>query len=94
MLAKSMSRLKIPSDFIQIIQNILTNRTCQIITPHGTTNPIPILDGIPQEETISSIWWTIFYDPLLTKLSNQKNKPYNLTNNLAYMDDLNIISKN
>ena len=94
MLTKSMARLKIPPDFIQLTQNILTNRSCQIITPHGTTNPISILDGIPQGETISPLWWTIFYDPLLTKLSKQKNKPYNLTNNLAYMDDLNLISKN
>jgi exonuclease III len=94
MLSKSMKRLKIPLDFIEISQNILTNRTCQILTPHGPTNPISIQDGIPQGETISPLWWIIFYDPLLTKLSNQKNKPHNLTNNLAYMDDLNILSTN
>ena len=92
MLSKSMERLKIPSDFIHLTQDILTNRSCQILTPHGPTNHIPIQDGIPQGETISPLWWIIFYDPLLTKLNKQKNKPYNLSNNLAYMDDLNLIS--
>ena len=94
MLTKSMLRLKIPSDFIQITQNILTNHSCQVIIPHRPTDSISILDGIPQGETISPLWWTIFYDPLLNKLSNQKNKPYNLTNNLTFMDNLNLISKN
>ena len=89
-----MSRLKIPSDFIHLTQNILTNCSCQVITPYGPTNPIPILDGITQGETISLLWWTIFYDPLLTKLSNQKDKSDNLINNLAFMDDLNLIFKN
>jgi hypothetical protein len=89
-----MERLKIPIDFISITQEILTNRSCQIITPHGPTNPIPILDGIPQGETISPLWWIIFYDPLLTKLSKYKKKPLNLINNLAFMDDLNILSTN
>ena len=89
-----MSWLKIPPVFIQLTQNILTNWSCHIITPYGPTNSISILDGIPQDETISPLWWTIFYDPLLTKLSNQKNRPYNLANNLAFMDDLNLIAKN
>jgi hypothetical protein len=62
--------------------------------PHGPTNPIPILDGIPQGETMFSLWWIIFYDPLLTKLSKYKKKPLNLINNLAFMDDLNILSTN
>jgi hypothetical protein len=55
MLTKSMSRLKIPSDFIHLTQNILTNRSCQIITPYGPTNQIPILDNITQGETISPL---------------------------------------
>ena len=55
MLTKSMLHLKIPPDFIQITQNILINHSCQVITSHGPTNSIPILDGIPQDETISPL---------------------------------------
>src|SRR5271163_2264292 len=55
MLSKSMHCLKIPNEFITLTQNILTNRSCQIITPHRPTNQISILDGIPQGETISPL---------------------------------------
>src|SRR5271170_4294232 len=88
-----MSRLKIPKNFINIIQNLLTYRTCKIITSHGNTNPIPIIKGISQGETISPLLWTIFYDPLLTKLNQTSKKTLNLINNLAFMDDLNLLSQ-
>src|SRR5271154_5883629 len=89
-----MSRLKIPQNFINIIQDLLTNRTCKIITSQGLTNSIPIIKGIPQGETISPLLWTIFYDPLLTKLNQNKKKVHNLFNNLAFMDNLNLLSHN
>src|SRR5271154_4817850 len=89
-----MSRLKIPKNFINIIQDPLTNRTCKTITSHGLTNSIPIIKGIPQGETISPLLWTIFYDPLLSKLNQSKRKVHNLFNNLAFMNDLNLLSHN
>jgi hypothetical protein len=94
MLLKSMSRIKIPKDFLDLTENILTDRSCQIITPYGLTDHIPISQGIPQGETISPLWWVIFYDPLLTKLHQSHDKPYNLINNLAFMDDINLLSPN
>ena len=94
MLLKSMSRLKIPKDFLDLTENILTDRSCQVITSHGLTDYIPISQGIPQGETISPLWWVIFYDPLLTKLQQSHDKPHNLINNLAFMDDINLISPN
>ena len=87
-----MSRIKILQDFIDLTEDILINRTCQIITTYGLTDPIPISQGVPQGETISPLWWTIFYDPLLTKLHQSYDKPFNLINNLAYMDDINLLS--
>ena len=65
----AMKRLKIPNTFIKLILNILINREYKIITTYGLTDNIPIIKGIPQGETISSLLWTIFYDPLLTKLN-------------------------
>src|SRR4051812_23131209 len=44
-------------------------------------------DGIDQGETLSPLWWRIFYDPLLSKLNSTEkgykmkvNKPINTKN--------------
>ncbi len=52
MLQKAMLRLKIPSHFITFITNLFTNRTNQIFTYHGTTDPYNVLVGIDQGEVI------------------------------------------
>ena len=91
MLKKSMERIKIPKPFIDISLNILQDRSCQTITDHGPTNTINIKEGIDQGEPLSPLWWIIFYDPLisrLTTMSNKKQKSYTM----AYIDDLNLIS--
>ena len=89
-----MKRLKIPNTFIKIITDILTNKKCKIITTHSLTNNIPINKDIPQGETIFPLLWMIFYDPLLTKLNQTPKKVNNLINNLAFMNDLNLLSAN
>ena len=88
-----MKRIKLPSKFINITNNILLNRSCQVINEHGLTNKIKINDGIDQGETPSPLWWIIFYDPLISSLSKQ-NKNHSFINTLAYMDDLNLLAKN
>ncbi len=45
-LQKAMLRLNIPSPFITFITNLFTNRTNQIFTYYGTTDPYNILVGI------------------------------------------------
>ncbi|CAG8618585.1 3866_t:CDS:2, partial [Dentiscutata heterogama] len=90
MLKKSMHRLHIPETFITLSGNILTNRTCQIITDHGLTKQITIPDGIDQGETLSPLWWIIFYDPLITALTQQPSQLKH--NTIAYMDDLNLLA--
>ena len=45
-LQKAMLRLKIPSLFIAFITNLFTNRTNQIFTYHGITDPYNMLVGI------------------------------------------------
>ena len=78
-ISNSMNRLKIPQQFTNLIIDILTDRKCSIITSHGPTNNIAISKGIPQGETISPLLWTIFYDPLLTKLNESKKHIISLT---------------
>ncbi len=52
MLQKAMTRLKIPSSFITFITNLFTNRTNQVFTHHGITDPYNVLVGIDQGEVI------------------------------------------
>ncbi len=52
MLQKAMLRLKIPFLFITFITNLFTNRTNQIFTYHGITDPYNVLVEIDQEEVI------------------------------------------
>src|SRR5215210_9183163 len=92
MLEKSMQRIKIPQSFINLSKNILININCQIITNNGFTNQILIPDGIDQGETLSPLWWIIFYDPLITTLEKSKPLFNQFTNTLAYMDNLNLIA--
>ena len=91
MLQSSMKRIQIPEKFIKISSSLLTNRKTQILNEHGPTKTLNIMDGIDQGDSISPIWWIIFYDPLISKLESQITNP-NITNALAYMDDLNLLS--
>ena len=71
----AMLRLKIPVKLIDLILSVFTNRTNAIITENGYTPTYNVLIGIDQGEVISPLLWTIYYDPLLTRLRN---------NNLGY----------
>ena len=64
----SMLRLKIPERLIDLILSVFKDRTNAVITEFGTTPAYEILIGIDQGEIISPLLWTIYYDPLLTKL--------------------------
>jgi len=78
MLQKAMFRLKIPSYFITFITNLFTNRTNQIFTYHGITDPYNVLVRIDQSEVICPLLWCIYYDPLLYYVQNQPDLGYQL----------------
>jgi hypothetical protein len=64
-----------------------------ITTPSGLTDPFTVNNGIEQGKTLSPILWVIFYDPLVSRLSeHQTIKEYTAPNALAYMDDLALIA--
>ena len=69
MLEKALLRIQIPNNIIQIIINLISNRTNQIITPHGLTNPYQVLGGIDQGDTLSPLLWRIYYDPLISHIN-------------------------
>ena len=91
MLIKSMKRIKLPDKFNKISTNILQNKETKIINKHNSPNKIQIKSGIDQGDSISPLWWIIFYDPLISKLEKTSSNN-NFTNTLAYMDNLNLLA--
>ncbi|GES91593.1 RNA-directed DNA polymerase from mobile element jockey-like [Rhizophagus clarus] len=72
MLEKAMNRLKIPSLFTRIITSLFKNRTNQVITAYGLTDPYEVIIGIDQGEVILPLLWCIYYDPLLCEVESRK----------------------
>jgi hypothetical protein len=66
---KALYRIQMPSQLVQILTDLLTNRSNQVITNFGLTPPYPVQDGIDQGETITPLFWRIYYDPLIHKIS-------------------------
>src|SRR6266480_1385303 len=76
MLQKAMERIKIPKKAIEFIIGLFKNRKLKAITNYGLTDEIIAGDGLDQEETIFPLLWRIFYDPLLSKIQNNKELGY------------------
>jgi hypothetical protein len=57
MLEKAMKCLKLPNSFINIIKQSFLNRTNQVFTAKGLTDPYDMLVGIDQGEIISPLLW-------------------------------------
>ena len=76
MLQKAMERIKISKKAIEFIIGLFKNRKLKAITSYGLTDEIIAGDGLDQEETISPLLWRIFYDPLLSKIQNNKELGY------------------
>src|SRR5581483_9719713 len=71
-LDQAMERINIPQTIRDIIMNCVTERTSQVITQHGLTEPFTIRLGIDQGDTISPLLWRIYYDPLIKKIEDLK----------------------
>ena len=59
-----------PQQLINILLNILSNRTNRVITNLGLTNFYSVKNGIDQGETITPLFWRIYYDPLISYISS------------------------
>ena len=58
-----------PQPLINILTNLLTDRTNRVITNFGLTGHYSVQNGIDQGETITPLFWRIYYDPLITNIS-------------------------
>src|SRR5437016_11791621 len=77
-LTKSLERLSVPSNIIDFISSLFTNRNMNILTAYGTTNIITAGDGIDQGDSISPLLWRIFYDPLLSAVTRYGTRGYTM----------------
>src|SRR6266498_3301532 len=68
MLEKALQRIKVPMNFITLIENLFLNQKNQVFTGVGITNKYDVLIEIDQGEIISPILWCIYYDPLLCEI--------------------------
>jgi len=60
-----------PSKLIEILTNLLEDCHNRVITNFGLTNSYSVKNGIDQEETITPLFWRIYYDPLIHKIALQ-----------------------
>jgi len=65
---KSLLRLQMPQHLINILTDLLTDRHNYVITNLELTNSYTVKNDIDQGETITSLFWRIYYAPLLVKL--------------------------
>lgn len=68
--ALSLQRLNMPLHLTTILTNLLISRTNRVITNFGLTLSYEVQDGIDQGETITPLFWHIYYDPLIRKISH------------------------
>ena len=80
----ALKRLKIPQITVTFILNLFENRQSKIITDLGTTDCFEISDGIEQGEVISPLVWRIFYDPLLSRIQEDPELGYTVSQQITY----------
>src|SRR3954452_10832522 len=102
MLKLAMLRLKIPSGFVNLVSRLFTDRYNTVITHYSPSIPYKTEISIDQGESLSSLLWVIYIDPLLTMLNKKASTPYIIdsdslipwvsTATLAFMDNTTLIS--
>jgi len=68
---KSLKWISMPQNLINILTNLLTDRQNCVISNLGLTNFYSVKNGIDQEETITPLFWRIYYDPLIHKIASK-----------------------
>ena len=66
-----MTRIHIPVQVVDSILFLIENRRTNIITEYGLTDSCYLKRGIDQGDAISPLLWCIFYDTLLSKVSDK-----------------------
>ena len=67
----ALQRIQFLELLINILSNFLLDRTNKVITNFGLTNSYQVQNSIDQGETITPLFWHIYYDPLISKISRE-----------------------
>src|SRR3954453_12009730 len=78
MLYLALNHLKIPLIFTELVLNLFTNHSNQVITANELSSPYKVQIGIDQGEVISPLLWVIYIDSLLVALNQCNSMPYQL----------------
>src|SRR3984957_16702735 len=65
MACHSMLRLHLPEGYIELYASLADQKSNQVITPFGLTDPYIAESGLDQGAVEAPIHWRICYDPLL-----------------------------
>ena len=68
---KSLKWISMPQNLINILTNLLTDRQNRVISNLGLTNFYSVKNGIDQGETITPLFWRIYYDSLIYKIASK-----------------------
>src|SRR5260364_196905 len=66
LLEHAFTRLLLSTNIVNTLLNILTDRQNNVITNLELTQSYNVQNGIDQGETITSLLWRIYYDPLIS----------------------------
>ena len=63
--ASESKRLHLPAEYIKLYASLADQKSNQVITPFGLTDPYIAESGLDQGAVEAPIHWRISYDPLL-----------------------------
>lgn len=97
----TLTAIRLPQQFIDLIKQIYTDNTIRILTPHGLTDPIQLSRGLRQGCPASCPLFNLFLDPVLYKINSSPtitgytymcDGRLERIKSLCYADDLKFVS--
>jgi hypothetical protein len=78
LLRLALERLHIPYNIVNLLTDLFTDRLNNIIINNSTSKLYTVEQGIDQEEIISPLLWIIYYDPMFTRINQNKSLHVNI----------------